>query len=155
MATTLLTDGNTSSIMQENTHQGPITRSHVKQIKNQVNANLCLLSYYIDIAVRCTRNEDIILELVKQEDSEKGAFGATPHAGLALMCMAKGELAPIVAGPTQNKGGCGVLLRQTSQRYSFSTAILFMKKDEVNSNQPINQERKEIKSQSAKKSKNQ
>ena len=65
------------------------------------------------------------------------------------------ELAPIVAGPTQNKRGCGFLLRQTNQRYSFPTPILFMERDKVNSNQLINQERKKIKSQLAKKSKNQ
>ena len=65
------------------------------------------------------------------------------------MCMAKEELAPIIAGPTQNKGGCAFLQRQISQSYSFSTPILFMKTDKANSNQPINQERKEIKSQSA------
>ena len=107
------------------------------------------------IVLRCTENEDIILELVKQEDSERGAFEAVPHVGLTLMCMAKGELAPIIAGPMQNKGGCGFLLRKTSQKYSFSTPILFMETDKVNFNQLINQERKEIKSQSAKKSKNQ
>ena len=130
-----------------------------------MNANLSLLSYYIDMAVlaisstlivlKCIGNEDIIPELVKQEDSERGAFGAAPHVGLTLMCRAKEELAPIVVGPTQNKRGCGFLLRQTSERYSFSTPILFIERDEVNSNRPINQERKEIKSQSAKKSKNQ
>ena len=144
MATTLPTDSNTSSVMQENTYQGPITRSHVKQIQNQVNANLSLLSYYIDMAVlpisstlivrKCTGNEDIIPELVQQKDSERGAFGATPHVGLTLMCRAKEELAPIVAGPTHNKGGCGFLLHQTSQKYSFSTPILFMERDKVNSN---------------------
>ena len=69
------------------------------------------------------------------------------------MCMAKEELVPIVARPMQNKGRCGFLLRQTSQRYSFSTPIVFMERDKVNSNQPINQERKGIKSQSTKKSK--
>ena len=52
--------------------------------------------------------------LVKQEDSERGAFEAVPHVGLTLMCMAKEEFATIVAGPTQNKGGCGFLLGQTS-----------------------------------------
>ena len=51
MATTLPKDSNTSSVMQENTYQGPITNSHDKQIQNQVNANLTLLSYYIDMAV--------------------------------------------------------------------------------------------------------
>ena len=71
------------------------------------------------------------------------------------MCLAKEELAPIIAGPTQNKGGRGFLLRQTSQRYSFSTPIVFMERDKVNSNQSINQGRKEIKSQSTKRSKNQ
>ena len=71
------------------------------------------------------------------------------------MCLAKEELAPIIAGPTQNKGGRGFLLRQTSQRYSFSTPILFIERDKVSSNQLINQEKKEIKSQSAKKLKNQ
>ena len=106
------------------------------------------------IVLKCTGNKDIIPKLVKQEDSERGAFRAAPHVGCTLMCMAKEELAPIVAGPTQNKGGCGFLLRQTRQRYFFSTPILFMGKDRVNSDQPINQERKEIKSQSAKKSKN-
>ena len=126
MATTLPTDGNASSVMQENTYQGPITRSHVKQIQNQVNANLSLLSYYINmevlsisstlIVLRCTENEDIILELVKQEDSKRGAFGAMPHVDLTLMCMVKEELAPVVAGPTQNKGGCGFLLHHTIQR---------------------------------------
>ena len=94
-----------------------------------MNANLSLLSYYIDMAVlaisstlivlRCTGNEDIIQELVKQKDSERGEFGDVPHVGLTLMCMAKEELALIIAGPTQNKGGCGFLLRQTSQRYTF------------------------------------
>ena len=72
MATTLPTDGNTSLVMEENTHQGPITKSHVQQFQNQMNANLSLLSYYIDMAVvpisstlivfRCTWNEDIILD---------------------------------------------------------------------------------------------
>ena len=110
MATTLPTDGNTLSVMQENIYQGPITRSHVKQIQNWVNANLSLLSCYIDMAVhpisstliilRRTGNEDISLELVKQGDSERGAFGVAPHVGLTLMCMAKEELAPIDVGPT-------------------------------------------------------
>ena len=122
-----------------------------------MNANLSLLSYYIDMTVlpisstlivlRCTRNEDIIPKLVKQEDSERGAFVTAPHVGLTLMCMAKKELAAIIAGPTLNKGGCGLLLHQTSQRHSFSTPILFMERDKVNFNQPINQEKKEIKSQ--------
>ena len=129
MATTLPTDGNTSSVMQENIYQGSITISHDKQIQNQVNVDLSLLSYYIDMAVlpisstlivlKCTGNEDIIPELVKQEDSERGAFGAVPHVGVTLMSMAKEELALIVAGPMQNKGGCGFLLHQTSQRYCF------------------------------------
>ena len=105
------------------------------------------------IVLRCTGNEDIIPELVKQEDSERGAFGVAPHVCLTLICMAKKELAPIVARPMQNKGGCGFLLRKISKRYFFSTPILFMERNKVNSNQPINQERKEIKSQSAKKSK--
>ena len=98
------------------------------------------------MVLRCTGNEDIIPELVKQKDSKRGAFGAAPHVGLTLMCRAKEELAPIVVGPTQNKRGCGFLLRQTIQRYSFSTPILFMERDKVNSNQSINQERKKIKS---------
>ena len=51
------------------------------------------------IILRCTGNEDIILELVKQKDSERGEFGDVPHVGLTLMCMAKEELAPIVARP--------------------------------------------------------
>ncbi|KAM0950048.1 hypothetical protein DsansV1_C04g0037211 [Dioscorea sansibarensis] len=51
MATTLPRDSNTSSVMQENTYQRPITNSHIKQIQNQVNANLSLLSYYIDMTV--------------------------------------------------------------------------------------------------------
>ena len=70
------------------------------------------------------------------------------------MCMAKEKLGRIVAGPTQNNGGCGFLLRQISQKYFFSTPILLMERDKVNSNKPINQEKEEIKSQSAK-SKNQ
>ena len=61
MATTLPTDGNTSSVMQENTYQGPITKSHVKQIQNMVNANLSLLSYYIDMAVLPISSTLIIL----------------------------------------------------------------------------------------------
>ena len=110
MATTLPTDSNTSSVMQKNIYQGSITRTQVIQIQNQVNANLSLLSYYIDmpvlpisstlIVLRCTGNEDIIPKLVKQENSERGAIGAAPHVGLTLICIAKEELAPIVAGPS-------------------------------------------------------
>ena len=66
------------------------------------------------IVLRCTGNEDIIPELVKQEDSERRVFGAVRQVGLTLMCMAKEELASIVSGPSQNKGGCGFLLRKTS-----------------------------------------
>ena len=102
MATTLPTDGNTSSLMQENTYQGLIAGSHVKQIQNHVNANLSLLPYYIDmtilpisstlIVLRSTWKEDIIPELVKQEDSERGVFGALPHVGLTSCVWPKRNL---------------------------------------------------------------
>ena len=64
--------------------QGPITRSRAKQIQNQVNANLSLLSHYINtvvfpicstlIVLRCIGSEDIIQDLEKEDDSKRGAF---------------------------------------------------------------------------------
>ena len=75
MATTPLVDGQ---------DQGPITRSRAKQIQNQVNANLSLLSHYINtvvfpicstlIVLRCIGSEDIIQDLEKEDDSKRGAF---------------------------------------------------------------------------------
>ena len=110
MATTPPVDGNTSFGIEEETYQGLITRSHVKKIQDQVNANLSLFLYYIDMTVlpisstlivlRYTGSEDIIPDLTKQKDSKKGAFGAAPHVGLTLMCAAKEETALIFVCPT-------------------------------------------------------
>ena len=55
------------------------------------------------IVLRCTGNEDIISELVKQEDSEREAFGAAPHVSLTLMYTAKQELRLSLLGPCITK----------------------------------------------------
>lgn len=52
------------------------------------------------IVLRCTGSEDIILDLAKQEDRKRGAFGDMPQVALTLMCASREETAPICVGPT-------------------------------------------------------